>query len=128
MAQSILVADDDDRVRYTIRARLEQAGYDVHEAANGSAAIQALYALPFDLVITDILMPDRDGLETIMHVRKRTPHTKVIAISGAADALFLADAAGLGAHGVLSKPFKPNDLLLMVQNLLRPVPPSPAPC
>ncbi len=124
MAHSILVADDDDRVRYTIRCRLEQAGYDVHEAASGADAIQALYALPFDLVITDILMPDRDGLETIMHVRKKTPRTKVIAISGAADGLFLADAAGLGANGVLAKPFKPDDLLVMVQDLLRPVPPS----
>ena len=128
MAQSILVADDDDRVRYTIRARLEQAGYDVHEAATGAAAIQALYALPFDLIITDILMPDRDGLETIMHARKRTPHVKIIAISGAADGLFLANAAGLGAHGVLAKPFKTDDLLVMVRDLLQPVPPAQVTC
>lgn len=124
MGQSILIADDDDRVRYTLRARLEQAGYDVHEAATGAAAIEALYALPFDLVIADILMPDRDGLEAIIHVRKKAPRTKVIAISGAADGLFLADAAGLGAHGVLAKPFKPDDLLVMVKDLLHSGTPS----
>jgi CheY-like chemotaxis protein len=124
MGQCILLADDDDRVRHTIRCRLECAGYDVREAASGADAIQALCTSPFDLVITDILMPDRDGLETIMHVRKKTPRTKIIAISGAADGLFLADAAGLGAHVVLAKPFTPDDLLVMVQDLLRPGAPS----
>ena len=95
VSQNILVADDDAGVRHLIRYSLEQAGYSVSEVTNGAEAIRAVHTAPFDLVITDILMPETDGLETIMHLRKRMPGLKVIAISGVENALFLADARGL---------------------------------
>lgn len=118
VSQSILIAEDDPGVRHLIRRSLEQAGYSVAEATNGAEAIRAVHAAPFDLVITDILMPETDGLEAIVHLRKRTPGLKVIAISGYENALFLADARGLGATRVLTKPFKPGDLLTLVHDLL----------
>jgi CheY-like chemotaxis protein len=118
VSQNILVAEDDEGVRHLIRRSLEQAGYDVSEVANGAEAIRAAHATAFDLVITDILMPETDGLETIVHLRKRSPGLRVIAISGYENALFLADARGLGATRVLTKPFKTADLLALVQEVL----------
>lgn len=119
MAHSILIADDDDAVRQIMRISLQQAGYDVCEAANGAEAIRALRTTPFDLIITDILMPEQDGLETIMHVRRQNPNLKVLAISGADNTLFLANAAGLGATQILRKPFQVSALLAAVASLLQ---------
>lgn len=119
MRRSILIADDDDAVRQVMRIALQQAGYDVCEATNGAEAIRAMHAAPFDLIITDVLMPERDGLEMIMHVRRRNPNIKVLAISGADNALFLANAAGLGATQVLRKPFRVAALLALVADLLQ---------
>lgn len=119
MRRSILIADDDDAVRQVMRIALQQAGYDVCEATNGAEAIRAVHAAPFDLIITDVLMPERDGLEMIMHVRRRNPNIKVLAISGADNALFLANAAGLGATQVLRKPFRVAALLALVADLLQ---------
>lgn len=133
MSHRILVADDNEQVRSVIRRSLEFAGYSVREVANGEEAVRALHATAFDLVITDILMPEKDGLETIMYLRRENPGTKVIAISGAANELFLTDARGLGAVSVLAKPFTPDDLLRLVRSVLspRPVPagsdPPPGP-
>ncbi len=118
MSQNILIAEDDEGVRRLIRYSLEEAGYGVFEAANGTEALQTARTTPLDLVITDILMPDTDGLETIIHLRKRAPAVKVIAISGEENALFLADARELGAARVLAKPFKPADLLALVHDVL----------
>ncbi len=98
---------------------LEQAGYDVCEAANGDEAIRALRATNFNLVVTDILMPEKDGFETIMYLRKEQPGTKVIAISGGENRLFLESAAGLGATRILTKPFRPSELIQAVKELLQ---------
>jgi two-component system, chemotaxis family, chemotaxis protein CheY len=122
VSQNILVAEDDENVRLLIRHSLEREGYDVSEAVNGAEAIRAVDAAAFDLVITDILMPEVDGLETIMHLRKRIPALKVIAISGYENALYLTDARGLGAARVLSKPFKLNVLLALVRDLIGKTP------
>lgn len=117
MAHSILIAEDDQQVRGLLRRVLESAGYDVCEAANGEEAMRACRAAPFDVVVADILMPQRDGIEMIIHLRKTMPNIPVIAISGANDPLFLANAAGLGAARTLSKPFSPQKLLNVVQEL-----------
>ncbi len=121
MNQNILVVEDDPEVRHLIRRTLEDAGYDVCEAANGKEADKAVKAAPFDLVITDILMPEQDGLETIIHLRRTTPGTKIIAISGTQNELFLRDARGLGASAILAKPFQPAALLDIVKRQLQPV-------
>ena len=121
MCQNILIVEDDEEVRGLIRQTLENAGYGVREAANGIEAIRPAEEAAFDLVITDILMPEKDGLETIIHLRRENPGTKVIAISGGHNELFLRNARGLGALSVVTKPFTPKTLLGVVAEILHPV-------
>lgn len=104
MAHNILIVDDEAGVRDVLRRKLETCGYDVCEAADGNEAIQALGMMPFDLVITDIIMPERDGLETIIYIRKQQPTVKVIAISAPSNQLYLQNAAALGAERTFEKP------------------------
>jgi CheY-like chemotaxis protein len=118
MRPSILLIDDNDDVRRVMRAALEHSGNDVCEAADGAEGLKALQQAHFDLVITDILMPEHDGLEMILHLRERSPQTPVIAISGSDHELYLSNARGLGATRVLQKPFRPAQLVVLVDELL----------
>ena len=77
MAHSILVVDDEAPVRRVLTRALEQCGCDVCEAANGSEAIRTLETAPLDLVITDIIMPEKDGIETILFLRRCQPQVPV---------------------------------------------------
>ena len=79
--------------------------------------LQHLDERTFDVVITDILMPERDGLETLQHTRKTQPDAKVIAITGAANDLYLDNARGLGASRVFQKPFKLKEIAAAVKEL-----------
>ena len=112
---SVLVVDDQDQVRQLIRETLEQAGYEVEEASNGKEGVERYRAKSSDLVIMDLLMPDQDGLEAIMVLRREFPHTRVIAMTGASDTigvLNLLDVAKMfGARRTLQKPFELNVLL-----------------
>ena len=81
MAFRILVIDDEPQVRDLLRRRMEMCGHDVVEAMDGEDAIEALENEKIDVVIADILMPKKDGLEVIMYVRKEMPHVPTIAIS-----------------------------------------------
>jgi CheY-like chemotaxis protein len=104
----ILLIDDDDLVREVIRSGLERSGHHVFEASDGKKGLAAHQATPVDLVITDIIMPGMEGLETIIKFRRQYPNLKVIAISGggmgkAGDYLTLA--AKFGAHRTVAKPF-----------------------
>ena len=107
---SVLVVDDEDQIRQLIRETLEQAGYDVEEAGNGKQGLERYRAKPADLVIMDILMPDQDGLESIMTLRREFPASRVIAITGGSDMIgilnFLDVAKMLGARRTLQKPFE----------------------
>jgi CheY-like chemotaxis protein len=101
----ILVVDDQLSIRRTIRALLEAAGHAVIEAADGLKAIEALSAA-CDLVITDIMMPEMDGLELVQHVKRMGSDIPVLVISGGwnnPSLDVLSVARKLGAHGVLSK-------------------------
>jgi CheY-like chemotaxis protein len=112
---SVLVVDDEDQVRQLIRETLEQAGYDVQEARDGKEGLERYRAKPTDLVIMDILMPDQDGLESIMTLRREFPTSRVIAITGGSDMIgilnFLDVAKMLGASRTLQKPFEMKTLL-----------------
>lgn len=112
---SILVVDDEDQIRQLIRDTFERAGYTVHEACDGKQALQQYRAEPADLVVMDILMPDQDGLESIMTLRREYPSVKVIAITGGTDMIgilnFLDIAKMLGARRTLQKPFDMQALL-----------------
>lgn len=117
----ILVVDDDADVRSTLRRVLTSAGYTVAEAANGAEGMQLLTAQPFDLVVIDILMPQRDGFETIQALRQTLPGVKIIAISGAprfGSYDPLGAAKTFGAHRTVSKPFEPAVILEAVRQLL----------
>lgn len=117
---TILVIDDDDAVGRTVRRMLESSGHVVLEAENGKVGLEVVRARSPDLVITDILMPDQEGIETITRLRavSRTP---VIAMSGSrarGDYDVLADAKALGADIALEKPFHRDQLLDAVGRLL----------
>jgi two-component system chemotaxis response regulator CheY len=117
----ILIIDDDDRFRGMLRRTLERAGYEVVEARNGQEGQQHYRAAPTDLIITDILMPEKEGLETIMELRGDFPGVKIIAISGGGltgNLGFLAIAQRLGARRTLQKPFDLREMLDAVCEVL----------
>jgi DNA-binding NtrC family response regulator len=118
----ILVIDDEALVRRTLRAALERAGHEVLEAKDGKEAIQHQRQTPVDLAVTDILMPDSEGLQCIRELRGLDPQIRVIAMSGggqikAADVLDMARR--FGANRTFAKPFDVPQLLLAVQAELR---------
>ena len=118
MSGRILVVDDDEVVRNVLRGKLESCGHEVVEASDGKQAMERLSEGVFDVVITDILMPERDGLETLLHVRKTHPGVKVIAITGAGTSLHLDNARNLGASRVFAKPFKLEEIAAAVRELV----------
>ena len=116
---SILVIDDNDLVRGFLRTALEGQGHTVSEASQGRAAFEYLRRSPVDLVLTDIYMPDCDGLEVIMTLRREFPSVRIIAISGGSgDRNLLVAARQLGAQDVLEKPVNMADLLKSVATAL----------
>jgi CheY-like chemotaxis protein len=119
--QKILLIDDDPLVRRTIERVLQKNGYDVHLAADGLEGLRTFRTLQPDLVITDLVMPVKEGLDTIRLLRTWSPEAKIIAISGGgrvANTDLLAEAAVLGASVVIAKPFEPDELLVKVSNCL----------
>lgn len=124
MPPNILVIDDEAPVRSVLRRKLEQCGYAVHEAADGDEAIRVLETTSFDVVITDIIMPEKDGIETICFLRTKQPWVKVIAISATSNLIFLDSAHKLGAERVFTKPLKLAEIAETVAELLstRPAP------
>jgi DNA-binding response OmpR family regulator len=120
----ILVIDDDEDVRSCIRNILEHSGYSVLEAENGKVGIDICRHNPVDLVIVDLFMPEKEGIETIIELRKEYADLKILAISGGIPGYgpdhFLHIAQKLGADGTLDKPFNMQQLLSKVENLLTP--------
>jgi CheY-like chemotaxis protein len=117
----ILLVDDEALLRRTLRAVLEKAGHSVAEAADGALAVEMFKAAPFDLVLTDIIMPNREGVETIRDLREIDPDLPIIAISGggaSGGGLFLKLAGQLGADRTLAKPVRPAELVAVVESLL----------
>ncbi|HQV12093.1 MAG TPA: response regulator [Nitrospira sp.] len=112
--------DDEEAIRRLIRNTLEQAGYRVQEAADGKEGLSHYRQSPADLVIMDILMPDQDGLESILTLRREFPNAKIMAITGGSDMIgilnFLDVARMLGARRTLQKPFEMQQLLDAVQS------------
>ena len=118
---SILIIDDELQIRVMMRRILEKVGYDVYEASDGKEGIKLFRAKPTDLVITDIIMPEKEGLETILDLRHDFPKIKIIAISGGGKTglpNFLPAAKKFGAIRTLPKPFGKDDLLKLVREVL----------
>ncbi|HTZ77111.1 MAG TPA: response regulator [Stellaceae bacterium] len=116
----ILVVDDDSAVRDSISLVLLDAGFTVEQAENGMEAMRRLEQRQPDLVITDILMPHKEGIECIREIRSRAPDVPVIAISGGGggNADYLRMAGLLGAAAVLAKPFDPAELVELAKSLV----------
>ena len=117
----VLLIDDNESLRTSLRRILVQAGHEVTEASNGGAALQAYRREPPDLVITDIVMPDKEGLETIRELRRFDPNAKIIAMSGAAEGRadpYLTLALRLGATWALAKPFSREEVLTAIAEVL----------
>lgn len=115
----VLVIDDDPDMRELLRVTLEGAGHKVTLASNGREGVERYRAKPTDLVITDLFMPDQEGIETIKQMRIEFPDLSIIAISGKpTGGTMLTVAQRLGARAVLQKPFLPQELLEAVEQSL----------
>lgn len=119
--QSILVIDDDENIRRLLRAILEPEGYQVLEAPDGDKGIKEYQNNPTDLVITDLIMPGKEGIETIRDLRREFPNVKIIAVSGGGRIgpdSYLKMAKGVGALCTLSKPIDRSGLLNAVKEVM----------
>jgi YesN/AraC family two-component response regulator len=119
----LLIVDDDFFVRDMLERLMRKAGFDVTTAENGADALKLHRSHPADLVITDIIMPEKEGLETITEFRRYFPGVKVIAISGGGrigPANYLKMATLLGADRTFAKPVDTKQLLSAVEELLDP--------
>jgi len=117
----ILVIDDDDDVRSVIRRVLQTDGHDVVEAADGKAGMKLFRESPADLVVTDLFMPEQEGLETIRELRRSSKDTKILVVTGSPPGGpfdFRAHATLLGAGATLNKPFTREELLGAVHAIL----------
>ncbi len=114
----ILVVDDHPEIRELLRDILEDRGYRVVEACNGRAALEALRRGPIDLVLTDLIMPEVEGIETITAMRRQWPGLGIVAISGAGEGCYLRAARLLGACETVCKPFSTATIVGIVERLL----------
>jgi CheY-like chemotaxis protein len=117
----ILIVEDDKDLREMLKTSLLQRKFTVIEASNGKDALLRFKPSVTDLVITDLIMPDEDGLKVIIKIKEIKPSIKVIAISGGGKAgpgNYLNLAKALGADEIYSKPFSINDLLNKIEDLL----------
>jgi DNA-binding response OmpR family regulator len=117
----ILIVDDNEDNRLTMAKLLELGGHEVAVAADGEKALSLQKAAPFDLLITDIFMPDKDGVETIREFHQKYPATRIIAMSGGGSFTvdYLTLSLEIGADKVLKKPFDADALESAVRELLR---------
>jgi CheY-like chemotaxis protein len=117
----ILIIDDEDYIRAMVQQMLDRAGYTTAVASDGREALKAQRALPADVILTDLMMPGQEGLETIMEIRRLFPATKIVAMSGGGHGGvldFLPIATQLGAVRTLAKPFSREQLLVAVKEAL----------
>jgi len=117
----ILLVDDDPAVRGSLLRFLEREGHDVGEARDGREAVEAVGRGSWDLVITDVNMPEMSGIEVLMAVRESSPEIPVIAISGGGlldKAMLLDDAGALGAVATIEKPVELDELRRLVEGAL----------
>lgn len=119
---SIVIADDVDGICHLMEHWLTDLGHQVFACASGNEVVKLLSLRPVDLVITDVLMPDGDGLEVIAALKKQQPVARVLAISGGGQYLPAMDclkvARGIGAHAVLLKPFDRQQFLDAIAHVL----------
>lgn len=119
----IMIIDDDDAVRDALGELVQAAGHEICTAAEGGQALARLPGFRPDLVITDILMPGMEGMQTIYELRKRQPALPIIAMSGCFALRgmdYLKTARRIGANHTISKPLEPAALIAAIESLLAP--------
>jgi CheY-like chemotaxis protein len=117
----ILVVEDSEDLRFIIKDILKKAGHQVSEACDGSEVAQILAEASIDLVITDILMPEQEGVQTILQIRRNQPDIRIIGMSGGGAGgaeHYLEMAREFGANATMQKPFKKAQLLELVDTVL----------
>ena len=117
----ILIVDDDELVRITLHTILERAGYETTMATNGQDGLTKFRARPADLIILDMILPEKGGIEALIEFRQAQPDVKIIAISGGVwgkEIDYLQSVRGLGADRCLAKPLGRDDLLAAIRKLL----------
>lgn len=121
---TVLIVDDNDDVLESMQLALERAGYEVATASNGLRAVELQRRSPRDILITDLFMPEADGLETIQRFKSEFPSVRIVAISGGGVRIagrgYLATAEAAGADAVLPKPFEIPALLATLRTLAPP--------
>lgn len=117
----ILVVDDEDSIRMLLSQILEIQNHEIYDACDGDRALEILSEKDIDVVITDIVMPNREGLETMQYIRTNWPDVKIIAMSGGGrvgKAGYLELAEKIGASAILKKPFSSDQLKSAVSEIL----------
>lgn len=120
----VLIIEDDQLLRELLARRFRQHGFEVVEAGDGDEGLACFKAQPADLVVTDLLMPNKEGIETIRELKMQSPSTQIIAISGGlrGGGDFLKVAELIGAQASFHKPFNFEDLLEKAKELLGGLP------
>ena len=123
--ESILIIDDEAQIRSMVRLVLEREGYVVSEAPDGAEGIRLFREKPADLIITDLIMPNKDGIGMMLELKKEFPAVNIIAMSGGGlnrpDG-YLLGAKKLGAVHTLAKPINRQELLRVVKDALKATP------
>ncbi|MEJ2165350.1 MAG: response regulator [Desulfobacterales bacterium] len=120
--ERILIIDDEPQIRSMLRLMLEREGYEVVEAPDGIEGIRIYRQNPVDLIITDLIMPNKDGIGMIIDLKKEFPDVKIIAMSGGGlnkPEGYLKGAKKLGAACTLTKPIDREEMLRAVKNILK---------
>lgn len=116
-----LVVDDDEAIREMLTIFLQRRGMEVVKAKDGREALNIYRDQSFDLIVTDMIMPDKEGIETILEIRAMKRPVKILAISGGGkvdQSMHLNLARSVGADRVLAKPFMPREFMQVVDELL----------
>ncbi|MDF1572851.1 MAG: response regulator [Bacteroidales bacterium] len=119
--KKILIIDDEPDILVMLKKMMERAGFDVRLAVNGDEGLLSFYEETPDLVITDIIMPEKEGLEIIREMKKQHPALKIIAISGGgriSAESYLETAGHFGANRIFQKPFTQSEIVSAVKSLL----------
>jgi YesN/AraC family two-component response regulator len=118
----ILIIDDEPQIRSMLKLMLERDGYEVAEAPDGIEGIRIYRRNPADLIITDLIMPNKDGIGMIIDLKKEFPNVKIIAMSGGGlnkPEGYLKGAKKLGAACTLTKPIDRDEMLRAIKNVLK---------
>ena len=118
----ILIIDDDPQILDMLRQTLEREGHEIVDASDGKEGLKLYRENPTDLIITDLIMPEKEGIETIMELRRDFPDVKIIAISGGGrldPGQYLSMAKSFGAQYTFAKPVERKELLQAVEGLLK---------